>query len=261
MPDGGSPASFFDRAVKAAPEDTDYLFNLGYAYALGHEAPAALFWLREAVRFDATNGDAHLVMSAVLESTGKTVEAQRELELAKLLGTRRDVPIATPRESVPLRLERLRTDLDASISRRFASTVGMSGAPGAAGSRRVPPRRGAPAVRGAEGSRGDQRAAAGRSICRRTRTSRTCCSAGCINAAAGCRKRSTSSRSPSGAGKPQRRAWPSGPRSSSPAIGRPRAAKPSARSCCSRIPRRLERCWRRSIVERVPRFSLPAAAC
>jgi tetratricopeptide (TPR) repeat protein len=46
MPEGGSPASFFDRAVKAAPEDTDYLFNLGYAYALGHEAPAALFWLR-----------------------------------------------------------------------------------------------------------------------------------------------------------------------------------------------------------------------
>ncbi len=124
MPDGGSPASLFDRAVKAAPEDPDYLFNLGYAYALGHEAQAALFWLREAVRFDATDGDAHLVMSAVLESTGKTVEAQRELELARLLGTRRDVPIATPRESVPPRLERLRTDLDASISRRFAASIG-----------------------------------------------------------------------------------------------------------------------------------------
>jgi Tfp pilus assembly protein PilF len=63
-------------------------------------------------------------MSAVLESTGKTVEAQRELDLAKLLGTRHDVPVATPPGSVPLRLERLRTDLDASISRRFASTIG-----------------------------------------------------------------------------------------------------------------------------------------
>jgi Tfp pilus assembly protein PilF len=124
IPEGGSPASFFDRAVKAAPEDTDYLFNLGYAYARGHEPQAALFWLREAVRFDATNGDAHLVMSAVLESTGKTVEAQRELELARQLGTRRNVPMAAPTDSVPQRLERLRTDLDASISRRFASTIG-----------------------------------------------------------------------------------------------------------------------------------------
>jgi tetratricopeptide (TPR) repeat protein len=124
VPDGGSPASFFDRAVKAAPEDTDYLFNLGYAYARGREPQAALFWLREAVRFDATNGDAHLVMSAVLESTGKTVEAQRELELAKQLGTRRNVPMAAPTDSVPQRLERLRTDLDASVSRRFASTIG-----------------------------------------------------------------------------------------------------------------------------------------
>ena len=52
------------------------------------------------------------------------MEAQRELELAKLLGTRRDVPIATAPETVPARLERMRTDLDASISRRFASTVG-----------------------------------------------------------------------------------------------------------------------------------------
>jgi tetratricopeptide (TPR) repeat protein len=124
LPEGGSPAFFFDAAVKGAPEDTDYLFNLGYAYARGHEPQAALFWLREAVRFDATNGDAHLVMSAVLESTGKTVEAQRELELANLLGTRRDVPTTTLRDTLAPRLERLRTDLDASISRRFASSIG-----------------------------------------------------------------------------------------------------------------------------------------
>jgi tetratricopeptide (TPR) repeat protein len=124
VPAGGSPASFFDRAVKASPEDTDYLFNLGYAYALVKEAPAALFWLREAVRFDATNGDAHLVMSAVLESTGKSVEGQRELDLAKTLGTRREMAASTPRDAVPSKLERLRTDLDTSVSRRFASSIG-----------------------------------------------------------------------------------------------------------------------------------------
>src|SRR5262249_48929083 len=66
VPANGAPAIYFRQAVDAAPEDTDSLFNLGYAYAIARDSQAALFWLREAVRFDATNGDAHLVMSAVL---------------------------------------------------------------------------------------------------------------------------------------------------------------------------------------------------
>jgi Tfp pilus assembly protein PilF len=70
------------------------------------------------VRFDAPNGDAHLVMSAVLESTGKSVEAQRELDLAKLLGgTRRDVSATTLSARVPAGLERLPTELDLSVMR------------------------------------------------------------------------------------------------------------------------------------------------
>jgi Flp pilus assembly protein TadD len=110
--DGPPAAVFFKQAVDLVPEDTDYLFNLGYAAALAHDAPAALVWLREAVRFDAADGDAHLVMSAVLAGAGRQTESQREWDLARLLGTRREIAPGTPRERVPAGLERLHTDLD-----------------------------------------------------------------------------------------------------------------------------------------------------
>jgi Tfp pilus assembly protein PilF len=103
---------YFSRAVSAEPSNTDYLFNLGYAKALAQDPPGAVNDLREAVRFDAANGDAHLVMSAVLASAGKTVEAQRELDLAKQLGTRPDSSLLTVSTRIPPGLERLRTDLD-----------------------------------------------------------------------------------------------------------------------------------------------------
>jgi tetratricopeptide (TPR) repeat protein len=108
----GTPAFYFNRAVTEAPGTPDYLFNLGYANALAKDTPGALNWLREAVRYDAANGDAHLVMSAVLSAAGRTVEAQRELDLARLLGTRLENAALTLSDRVPAQLERLRTDLD-----------------------------------------------------------------------------------------------------------------------------------------------------
>ena len=108
----GSPASYFNRAVTEAPGNSDYLFNLGYAYALAKDQQAALHWLREAVRYDPANGDAHLVMSALLVGSARTVEAQRELELARLLGTKIESAALTLTEKVPVQMERLRTDLD-----------------------------------------------------------------------------------------------------------------------------------------------------
>jgi tetratricopeptide (TPR) repeat protein len=116
-----SAASYFTRAVEAAPQNTDYLFNLGYTYALAHDAARALVWLREAVRVDATDADAHFVMSAVLAGSGKTVEAQRELDLAKLLGTQRALAPGTPRDKVPAGWERLPTTIDATSGDRAAS--------------------------------------------------------------------------------------------------------------------------------------------
>ena len=121
----GTPPStaFFKRAVDLEPANTDYLFNLGYAYALAKDAAPALSWLREAVRHDATIGDAHLVMSAVLLGSGRTAEASRELDLAKLLGTRPDIATFTVSDRIPPKLERLPTTLDVAPLTRLEAAI------------------------------------------------------------------------------------------------------------------------------------------
>jgi Tfp pilus assembly protein PilF len=103
----------FTRAAEQEAGNTDYLFNAGYAHARAGDAASALFWLREAVRFDAAYADAHLVMSAVLMRSGKTVEARREFDLARLLGTTTDPAALSLSADVPLRLERTVMALDA----------------------------------------------------------------------------------------------------------------------------------------------------
>ena len=104
-------APLFERATAEAPGETDYLFNLGYAQALAGEDVKALASLRETVRYDAADGDAHLVMAAVLGAAGRTAESQRELDLARLLGTALETA-PTSVAKVPASLERLPTDLD-----------------------------------------------------------------------------------------------------------------------------------------------------
>jgi tetratricopeptide (TPR) repeat protein len=120
-----APAEYFNRAVQADPGNTAYLFNLGYAYALAHNASAALDWLREAVRYDAANADAHLVMSAVLASTGRAVEAQHELDLAKQLGAGANATTSTLADRIPTGLERLRTQFDLGPADRVDVAVNL----------------------------------------------------------------------------------------------------------------------------------------
>lgn len=108
-----SATRYFERAVSEDPAGTDYLFNVGYARAVVNDAAGALHWLRETVRRDAADGDAHLVMSAMLSATGRTVEAQRELELARQLGTSLETPPASVSSKVPPGLERIETEIDA----------------------------------------------------------------------------------------------------------------------------------------------------
>lgn len=102
-----SAASYFHEAAVEAPGDPDHLFNLGYAYARAGRSEDALTWLREAVRVDAGEGDAHAVMSAVLASAGRTTEAERERELARLLDAVDGSRSATLSTAVPEGLERL----------------------------------------------------------------------------------------------------------------------------------------------------------
>ena len=111
-PQTGLPSYFFTRAVDEDPENSDYLFNLGYAYARSRDVDAALYWLREEVRFAPADGEAHLVMSHVLMAAGKKVEAQREFDLAKQLGTSLDPESLVLSDVLPAGLERLVGRLD-----------------------------------------------------------------------------------------------------------------------------------------------------
>lgn len=122
--DTNTAAFYFNRAVEQDPGNVDYLFNLGYAYAIAKDPRAALYWLREAVGRDTASGDAHLVMGAVLAASNRGVEAERELELATLLGARAPATTAAAlADKMPGGLERLPTDLDLSSGPRLAATL------------------------------------------------------------------------------------------------------------------------------------------
>ncbi len=121
-PAGTTPATtYFARAAAEDPGNPNYLFNLGYAHARAGNAKEALTALREAVRFDAAHGDAHLVMSAVLAGTGRAVEAEREFELARLLGTKTDLAGQSVTSRVAAGLEWLSGDLEVSTPPRRAA--------------------------------------------------------------------------------------------------------------------------------------------
>ena len=110
-PQTGRPVYYFNQAAQTDPSDPDYFFNLGYGYWLDKDPPAAVYWLREAVRRDPADGDAHLVLAAALQQTGSTAEAARERELAARLSASTDETMKAV-DSIPRGLERLKEFLD-----------------------------------------------------------------------------------------------------------------------------------------------------
>jgi len=111
--DAGSATYYLTRAADADPEAADYQFNLGYAYLLDRNYKAALYWLREAVRRDVTDADAHFLLALALQATGGGVEAARERDLARQLSSRYEADRSLrDKTEVPPDLERLRTDLE-----------------------------------------------------------------------------------------------------------------------------------------------------
>ena len=125
-PQTGKPTYYFTKASEADPDESDYFFNLGYAYWADKDTQAAIYWLREAVRRNAADGDAHYVLGTALLAAGSQTEAAREKELARQLSskyeewTRRQ---ATTGETLPKGLERLSRDLDPRPNPRLDATL------------------------------------------------------------------------------------------------------------------------------------------
>ncbi|MCC7179793.1 MAG: hypothetical protein IT177_15550 [Acidobacteria bacterium] len=132
----GSPAQsgratfYFNQATEIDPLDADYFFNLGYAYLLEKDPRAAAYWLREAVRREPADGDAHFVLAAALQQAGAATEAARERELARRLSSRYEAleaRAAAGGDAVPRALERLRDRLDRPSARvdTFITSAGQ----------------------------------------------------------------------------------------------------------------------------------------
>jgi Tfp pilus assembly protein PilF len=122
----GTATFYLTKAADADPGDADYLFNLGYAYLLEHNQQGAVYWLREAVRRNPTDADAHYVLAAALQSSGSTVEAAREKELARQLSSRYEElerRTAADKLPVPKGLERVRAELDTDAGVRPEQTI------------------------------------------------------------------------------------------------------------------------------------------
>ena len=125
-PQAGQPEYFFNKAADADPDDEDFLFNLGYAYWLDHDAQAAIFWLREAVRRTPADADAHFVLAAALGAGANSAEATRERELAHRL-SETYAPAKRPGgDTVPKGLERLKQEVELPHARQIGARLASS---------------------------------------------------------------------------------------------------------------------------------------
>jgi tetratricopeptide (TPR) repeat protein len=112
-PQTGVPTYYFTKAAEADPGDPDYVFNLGYAYWENRDPPAAVYWLREAVRRKPADSDAHFVLAAALAAVGNPGESARERELARRLSSTYEEMARRPgAETVPKGLERVKSEVE-----------------------------------------------------------------------------------------------------------------------------------------------------
>lgn len=126
-PTTGKAAYYFTKASEADPDESDYFFNLGYSYWLDKDLQAAIYWLREAVRRNPTDGDAHFVLGASLLAANSPTEAAREHELARQLSSRYEEWVkrqaASGGEPVPKGIERLARDLESVKGQKLDAAV------------------------------------------------------------------------------------------------------------------------------------------
>jgi len=111
---GGRAVSYFGEAVKLDGNDSDLFFNLGYAYWLDRDTQGAINWLRESVRRNPSDDEAHYALGVALQASGSTAEAAREKELARQLSSvTAEWEAKQPgANAIPRGLERLKLDID-----------------------------------------------------------------------------------------------------------------------------------------------------
>jgi tetratricopeptide (TPR) repeat protein len=123
-PQTGVPTFYFTKATELDPTDSDFFFNLGYAYWIEHDTQAAIYWLREALRRNPADGDAHYVLGAALAAAGKPSESSREKELARRLSSTYEQWDRRPAaESVPRGLERIKSGVELPHGRALDAAV------------------------------------------------------------------------------------------------------------------------------------------
>jgi tetratricopeptide (TPR) repeat protein len=125
-PRGEQPQYFFNKAADADPDEEDFLFNLGYAYWLDRDPPAAIFWLREAVRRNPADADAHFVLAAALSAGSSTAEATRERELARRLSEAYAPSKRPGGDAVPRGLERIKHEVELPHARQVGARLAGS---------------------------------------------------------------------------------------------------------------------------------------
>jgi Tfp pilus assembly protein PilF len=127
-PQTGRATYYFNQALKLDQDDPDYHFNLGYAYWAEKDPQSAIFWLRETVRRNPADGEAHAVLAAALQATGAVAEAARERELAtQLSSTYAEWAKKPGAEPIPRGLERLKPALEVSTLRRVDNAIATTG--------------------------------------------------------------------------------------------------------------------------------------
>ena len=127
-PASGSASYYLTKAADA-DTDPDYLFNLGYAYVAENNHSGAVYWLREALRRDPTDADAHFVLASALQTLGSAVEASRERDLARQLSARYEEMAQEgtgEKATLPGGLERVAMELETSQALRADKVAVMS---------------------------------------------------------------------------------------------------------------------------------------
>lgn len=129
---GGTPTTgvatyYFNKARESDETEPDYFFNLGYAYWMDHDPQAAVYWLREALRRNPADGDAHYVLATALAGAEHAAESAREKELAHRLSSAYDEwDKRPPNDAVPKGLERIKGDVELPHSRQIDQTLANS---------------------------------------------------------------------------------------------------------------------------------------